>query len=59
MKALVTGGSGFIGTHLVAHLVNCGDEVINVDYAKPGDEGKAAIGRTNTFGIIAQRICKG
>ena len=38
MKVLVTGGSGFIGTHLVAHLVNCGYEVSNVDCNKPGDE---------------------
>lgn len=42
---MVTGGSGFIGTHLVAHLVDCGYEVINVDCAKPRDESKVAIWR--------------
>jgi nucleoside-diphosphate-sugar epimerase len=45
MKVLVTGGSGFIGTHLVAHLVDCGYVVINVDCAKPRDESKIAIWR--------------
>jgi nucleoside-diphosphate-sugar epimerase len=43
MKVLVTGGSGFIGTHLVAHLVDCGYEIVNVDCAKPRDESKSAI----------------
>jgi nucleoside-diphosphate-sugar epimerase len=31
MKALVTGGAGFIGSHIVDALVNRGDEVICVD----------------------------
>jgi nucleoside-diphosphate-sugar epimerase len=45
MKVLVTGGSGFIGTHLVVHLVDCDYEVINVDCAKPRDKRKVAIWR--------------
>ena len=31
MRALVTGGKGFVGTWLVAHLQACGDEVVAVD----------------------------
>lgn len=35
MRILVTGGSGFIGTNLVAHLVTHGHEVLNFDIAAP------------------------
>ncbi|MXW42446.1 MAG: NAD-dependent epimerase/dehydratase family protein [Acidimicrobiia bacterium] len=31
MRALVTGARGFVGTHLVAHLKECGDDVIEMD----------------------------
>jgi GlcNAc-P-P-Und epimerase len=57
MKALVTGGSGFIGTHLVAHLVDCGYEVINVDCAKPRDESKIAIWRNCSI-LDKHALCK-
>src|SRR5262249_19816978 len=50
VKALITGGTGFVGPHLVAHLHECGDDVI-----EPGDfdQGfdvvdRAAIERTLT-----------
>lgn len=35
-RALVTGASGFVGRHLEAHLLACGDEVIGVDRATDG-----------------------
>ena len=32
MRALVTGGLGFVGRHLVEHLAACGDEVVVADH---------------------------
>lgn len=34
-RVLVTGGSGFIGTNLVEHFHARGDDVINIDIARP------------------------
>jgi len=36
MKVLVTGGAGFIGSHLCTELINCGDEVICYDNLEDG-----------------------
>lgn len=36
MKALITGGTGFVGRHLAKHLVECGDDVIVTDVQGKG-----------------------
>lgn len=38
MRALVIGGSGFVGAHLVAHLKSMGDEVTSIDRASGGPD---------------------
>jgi UDP-glucose 4-epimerase len=38
MKVLVTGGAGFIGSHIVDKLVALGDEVVIVDNLSTGEE---------------------
>lgn len=35
MRTLVTGGSGFIGTHVVSRLLGAGDEVLNISLEPP------------------------
>ena len=36
MKVLITGGNGFIGSHLCEHYLNSGDEVISLDNFSTG-----------------------
>ena len=43
MRVLITGGSGFIGTNLVAHMRALGHEVLNADKLRPRDETHAAL----------------
>ena len=38
MRSLVTGGAGFIGSHLIDRLVKRGDEVIVLDNLSSGKE---------------------
>lgn len=39
MRALVTGGAGFIGSHLIDRLVDRGDDVVVIDNLSSGDVG--------------------
>ncbi len=38
MRALVTGGAGFIGSHLVDELIEDGHEVVVIDNLSTGEE---------------------
>ncbi|HEX8034188.1 MAG TPA: NAD-dependent epimerase/dehydratase family protein [Ktedonobacterales bacterium] len=44
MSVLVTGGAGFIGTHLVAALVGAGEEVVVLDNLRRGDRARVPAG---------------
>jgi nucleoside-diphosphate-sugar epimerase len=53
MKVLVTGGTGFIGAHLVEVLVAAGDEVVVLDNLHRGDRARLdAIGRAARGGAL-------
>src|SRR5574339_743989 len=67
---LVTGAAGFIGSHLVEHLLRLGQEVVSLDnfatgYPRNLDEVRAAVGedawRRHTFiegDIVDVDICR-
>ncbi len=42
MSILVTGGAGYIGSHMVWHLVDAGEEVVVVDNLSTGFEWAVA-----------------
>lgn len=43
MRVFVTGGKGFVGTWLVAHLQACGDQVVAVDREVDVTDGRAVM----------------
>ncbi|MFO1461406.1 MAG: NAD(P)-dependent oxidoreductase [Verrucomicrobiota bacterium] len=49
MRVLVTGGSGFIGRHLIAHLLEKGYEVVNVDITPPAEASQRALWREGSI----------
>ncbi len=44
MKVIVTGGAGFIGSHLVKRLLSLGHEVVVVDNFSSGNRGNVPLG---------------
>src|SRR3989338_9019455 len=59
MRILVTGGAGFIGSHLCGYLLAKGHEVICVDDFITGTESNIALFRNNElFTLIRQDVAK-
>ncbi len=56
MKALVTGGGGFVGQHLVRHLEACGDEVTATDRSTGGCDILDAPALLDTFRRVQPQV---
>ncbi len=57
---LVTGGAGFLGSHLCERLINAGQRVICLDNLQTGTlENLQSIMRKNSFQFIEKDICDG
>jgi UDP-glucose 4-epimerase len=59
MRAVVTGGAGFIGSHLVDALVDCGGDVVVLDDLSTGRRGNLADGVTLVEADVADAIAVG
>ena len=59
MRLLITGGAGFVGSHLVDHYMRHGDEVMVVDNLITGCEDNIALHRgSKGFTFIKEDICE-
>ncbi|HEX6077723.1 MAG TPA: NAD-dependent epimerase/dehydratase family protein [Micromonosporaceae bacterium] len=57
MRVVVTGGAGFIGSHLVDRLVADGAEVVVVDHLRGGHEANLAVAlRTGRVSVVRQDV---
>jgi len=60
MRVVVTGGAGFIGSHLCERLIERGDDVVCVDHLSSGRlDNVAALRRSNRFAFLAQDVTAG
>ena len=55
MRALVTGGAGFVGSHLVDHLLAMGDEVTVVDDLSTGRASNLVQAQTSSIATGARQ----
>lgn len=59
MRYLITGGAGFIGSHLTEHLLSLGHEVVVLDNLATGDERNLAAVRENPrLSFVYGSVCE-
>lgn len=56
MRVLITGGAGFVGSHLVDHHVGTGDEVVVVDDFSTGARANLAQHAAGTVELVEGRV---
>ncbi len=58
MKIIITGGAGFIGSHLCERLLNDGHSVVVIDNFVTGDKANLdAIGEQANFELVEHDVC--
>jgi UDP-glucose 4-epimerase len=55
-KSVITGGAGFIGSHLVEHLLSQGDEVVVLDNMSTGDASNLNSARCPELSVVSGSI---